>query len=73
VEYDDGLRELYDLSVDPYELNNLAATVDPDFMTQLSEWLVMVKNCGGVECHAAEDALLPAEVVSVLGKNANGN
>lgn len=39
VEYADGFRELYDLRTDPYQLQNLAATADPDHIAELSRRL----------------------------------
>ena len=39
VEYDNGDRELYDLTHDPYELHNIAATTKPRLLRQLSSRL----------------------------------
>ena len=44
VEYDDGFRELYDLTVDPYELDNLAVTANPDLIQTLSERLAVLAS-----------------------------
>jgi N-acetylglucosamine-6-sulfatase len=56
VEYDDGFRELYDLTVDPYELDNLAGTADPALVQTLSERLAVLATCAGAECRVIEDA-----------------
>jgi N-acetylglucosamine-6-sulfatase len=56
VEYDDGFRELYDVTVDPYELDNLAGTADPDVIQTLSERLAVLATCAGAECRVIEDA-----------------
>jgi N-acetylglucosamine-6-sulfatase len=39
VEYRSGPRELYDLRSDPYQLQNLYATADPDHIAELSQRL----------------------------------
>ena len=56
VEYATGERELYDLRTDPYELQNLSATVDPSLLRQLSSLLSELKNCAAESCRAAESA-----------------
>jgi len=58
VEYDSGDREFYDLRVDPYELNNLAAEAKPDVVERLSKRLAAVAGCGGAICRVVEDAPL---------------
>jgi arylsulfatase A-like enzyme len=59
VEYDDGLRELYDLRVDPYQLDNLAATADPTLIEAFSIRLSALKVCASDSCREVEDSLLP--------------
>ena len=59
VEYPDGPRELYDLSVDPYQLDNLAATIDPGLLQAFSARLAELQVCAAAECREAEDGSLP--------------
>jgi len=52
-----GEQELYNLAADPYELENLyAAPSQSDRVRALSENLAKLKNAGGVELRAAEEA-----------------
>ena len=37
VEYSTGEKELYDLTVDPFELNNLVSKADPKLLAALSQ------------------------------------
>ena len=53
VEYDDGFRELYDLSVDPYELANSHYVTPPPPL--LVARLALLKACSGEDCRDAED------------------
>lgn len=56
VEYQEtGERELYDLSKDPSELQNLGAT-GADYAVQLAAWLNALRDCAGAGCRAAEEA-----------------
>src|SRR5215211_978940 len=53
IEYEGGVRELYDLVADPYELtNNYDSAPRPD---ALEERLQALKSCAGVTCRQAED------------------
>jgi len=53
VEYQGGFRELYNLTTDPYELNNAyEASAPPD---GLATRLQALKSCTGASCRAAED------------------
>jgi len=54
VEYQDGFRELYDLKQDPYELNNIASTADPNLIAQLSAWLKALASCSSSSCRTAD-------------------
>ena len=59
VEYPDGLRELYALSVDPYQLDNIAGTAEPELIQALSARLAELQVCAAAACREAEDAPLP--------------
>ncbi len=58
VEYATGERELYDLSSDPYQLNNLAATADPALLATLHARLDSLRNCAADTCRSNENAPL---------------
>ncbi len=53
VEYEDGFRELYDLSDDPYELSNSYDASAP--LADLATRLEVLKRCAAETCRAAED------------------
>ncbi len=55
VEYGDGGRELYDLTKDPYELNNRYETADPGLLRRLQVRLAALRRCSGPGCRAAEE------------------
>lgn len=51
VEYQDGVRELYDLRIDPSQLQNVAA--DPAYaapVLQLSAFVRRLRTCAGADC-----------------------
>jgi hypothetical protein len=54
VEYETGEAELYDLRSDPFEVTNLAKTVDKIFVDQLSGWLSCLSGCSGDACRRWE-------------------
>jgi len=54
VEYETGERELYDLDVDPYQLENLHEVSDPD-LARYERWLGALGECAGATCRTAED------------------
>jgi arylsulfatase A-like enzyme len=58
VEYATGERELYDMRRDPYQLQNLDATADPQVRAQLSAWLAVLSQCRGADCRNGERAPL---------------
>ena len=60
VEYDSGERELYNVRVDPYQLDNVAAEADPAVMESLSARLTRLARCSGPVCRQTEDASLEA-------------
>jgi N-acetylglucosamine-6-sulfatase len=61
VEYGDGELELYDLTHDPYQLENLARRVDPLFVELLAGRLAELMNCASVDCRELEDLPIAAE------------
>ena len=56
IEYKTGEIELYDLNTDPYQLQNLASTADPQLLAQLSTRLKALATCKADSCRTAEDA-----------------
>jgi N-acetylglucosamine-6-sulfatase len=58
VEYSTGERELYDLSTDPQELDNLAATANPALLAALHQRLDALRACKAAGCRNAENAPL---------------
>ena len=57
--------ELYDLSSDPYQLENFYSTADPDLIAQLVSQLDALKVCAAASCRTAEDGTaggLPAKM-----------
>jgi N-acetylglucosamine-6-sulfatase len=57
VEYDTGEREYYELSRDPFELDNRAATLSPAHAHQLHRTLMRIERCHGQRsCWRAQSA-----------------
>jgi N-acetylglucosamine-6-sulfatase len=56
VVYSTGERELYDLNVDPYELQNAVKTADPALLARLNAWLEALHACRGADCRVADVA-----------------
>jgi hypothetical protein len=57
VEYIDGEREFYDLQSDPYELDNLAASLPSSRLASLHAQLIRLEDCHGASaCWAAGHA-----------------
>ncbi|WP_260477781.1 sulfatase [Nonomuraea sp. WAC 01424] len=54
VKYDTGERQLYDLTVDPYQLDNLAATANPALLLGLDTRLEAMRACSGGGCREAD-------------------
>ncbi len=50
AEYASGPRELYDLTADPFQLENSCETADPDRLRQLSARLATLASCSGEAC-----------------------
>ena len=57
VEYANGELEFYDLTNDPYQLENLAGTLNAETLSLLHEKLTALKNCSGTECQSLEEDL----------------
>jgi arylsulfatase A-like enzyme len=55
VEYVTGERELYDLTKDPNELDNIVKTADPPFVYQLKTHLDDLRACVADTCRQAEN------------------
>ena len=54
AEYKDGQREFYDLTTDPFELHNVAATLTPGQRAHLHAELLAIRRCHtGSACWAA--------------------
>jgi arylsulfatase A-like enzyme len=51
---------LYDLSADPYQVDNIYASADPALVAELDAQLQAILNCAGATCRAAEDGETPA-------------
>jgi arylsulfatase A-like enzyme len=58
VEYSTGEKELYDLTKDPDELDNLAGSATPALLDVLHQRLDALRTCKADACRAAEDAPL---------------
>ena len=56
VEYVTGERELYDLRSDPYQLESLHATAEPELIFGLAAWLDELRNCVGEGCRKTESS-----------------
>jgi len=56
VEYNNGEKELYDLSADPYEMESIHETADPALVEDLKARLDALKSCSKEGCKEAEDA-----------------
>jgi arylsulfatase A-like enzyme len=70
VEYQSGPRELYDLRTDPYQLENIYATADPDHIAELSQRLAELAVSTGdpptIESVVVNDDLAQRSMVSSL-------
>ena len=56
VEYVTGERELYDIRTDPYQLESLHATAEPELILRLAAWLNELRNCVGEGCQKTESS-----------------
>ena len=59
VEYATGEKELYDLTSDPDELDNLASSAPSDLLATLHQRLEALRRCKADGCRSAEDQPLP--------------
>lgn len=50
-----GELELYDRTLDPYELDNFYSAADPGLLANLEAWLDRLAVCAGADCRSAED------------------
>ena len=55
VEYDNGERELYDLSEDPYQLNDRYEAAQPELVRRLRGRLGALRGCSEDDCRVAEN------------------
>jgi hypothetical protein len=58
VEYSTGERELYDLTTDPDELQNIASSADPGLISELHSRLDALRTCAAQSCRDSEAAPL---------------
>lgn len=57
IEYEDNELEFYNLVADPYEMNNLANSLDADTLSALHSWLEELKACKADGCRKSEMAV----------------
>jgi arylsulfatase A-like enzyme len=57
VEHWDGFAELYDLGVDPYQMENIAPTADQALVDRLSGWLHALSLCSGRQCSVLDQGV----------------
>jgi N-acetylglucosamine-6-sulfatase len=62
VVYRDGERELYDLTADPYELDNIIGSADPALVSSLNSQLQALRACQGDSCRTADSIIQPSPV-----------
>ena len=59
VAYQTGERELYNLRVDPFEMNNITSTADPEIIAGLQAQLDALAACSGATCRQADALPVP--------------
>ena len=64
VEYKTGEKEFYDLTTDPYELNNIVGKLDRTTLEALVARVDQLATCHADTCRAAEDQPLAITVPS---------
>ena len=57
VEYETGERELYDVSRDPYELENIYPRAEQSMIAALAAQLAAIRSCSGTTCRAADSVV----------------
>ena len=57
MEYETGENELYDLTEDPYQLDNTYEDAGLDYLWRYEGWLDALRDCAAEECRTAENAL----------------
>jgi N-acetylglucosamine-6-sulfatase len=75
VEYDTGERELYDLIVDPYQLQSKPRAGNVQLYSALETRLYNLRDCSGSACRTAEwttDATAPRVTITSPAANATG-
>jgi arylsulfatase A-like enzyme len=73
VEYDTGEHELYDLALDPYELQSKSRAGNVQLYSPLETRLYNLRDCSAAACRTAEwttDATAPRVTDTVPGSNA---
>lgn len=58
IEHADGFIELYDMTIDPNQLENFSSSADPAVLEQLSTWSHELALCSGNNCLRVEERLL---------------
>jgi N-acetylglucosamine-6-sulfatase len=59
IEWTTGEKELYDLTTDPYQLDNVYGSATQTLKEELSTRLNALKNCKKTECKTEEDKSIP--------------
>ncbi len=62
VEYKTGEKEFYDITKDPYELNNLASKLDPDTAKALADRVAKLVTCKAETCRSFEDQPIKVQI-----------
>jgi hypothetical protein len=60
TEYDTGEREVYDLTVDPYQLDTIVDQVPEPILGEYSQRLAGLASCIAAERRSLEDKRLPS-------------
>ena len=57
IEYVSGEKEYYDLTKDPYQMDNRAASLSPESAARMSASVAALKTCAAVACRSADAAI----------------